>query len=658
MSDDIPPAESKAPASDQSQEHTSDRQTMAADQYHDRPAESKAPVSDQSRAPASDRQTMTADQGQAHANDQYHDRPAEVKTLASDQNQAHANDQQTTTDTQHQPIEQSQGDRGLVQLSDVTPAPAPDVSPPPSLSGGTDFTPEVSDTASDTGGSIYMGTVYYDGVPYNQFADIDGTVYEFPVDQSAIGSTYSPNPLPEVPPTNTSQSSQSTPVPGSDSGEGRVELPETTIYGNVPGSASTDETNLTSTNPYYTDSQLGGMTDPRGASAIGYFPNKSDISSGGTQPNGGNAQQDKSPPISTPATDVSSSPPSVPRLPANIEDLRISLGFGNHEVQEGLRNALEAVNNNAAKDPATYLEVSNSIERLYVRYDYGATGYHYEIDRKLLQSQGYSDGAISTLDKIFQETRFAPQGVQRGDFLIVDAEGNAKLIRNVTEAESDRIQRTENYIHDQRIRQQAAEVLNGLLQGLAGIAQGKQALENLVPPRGGAASGKPKTYEPRIGPYKPDSPKLGGYGPQPLSNNSQENAPKVSTGEIKSELSKEAATRKALSDWAAGVSDGSYVAVAIYDAHGNIGLDIYLAGGNQDLVWHNANIGHIDPAYLPKSAYGTKPFGDSIEPYVTKYIGEYLGQFFQVKSASARGPDLVPRTPQMRFNLSRGESGH
>ena len=54
----------------------------------------------------------------------------------------------------------------------------------------TDFTPEISDVASDTGGSVYTGVVYDNGVAYYQFADISGFTYEIPVD---------PNPQPTQP---------------------------------------------------------------------------------------------------------------------------------------------------------------------------------------------------------------------------------------------------------------------------------------------------------------------------------------------------------------------------------------------------------------------------------------------------------------------------
>jgi hypothetical protein len=144
---------------------------------------------------------------------------------------------------------------------------------------------------------------------------------------------------------------------------------------------------------------------------------------------------------------------------------------------------------------------------------------------------------------------------------------------------------------------------------------------------------------------------MGGLGPQPQPNNRQYTAPQVSAGEIKSEQSRVAAQRVALSKWAAGLPDKSFVARVGYDEHGNISLDIFLAGGNQDLVWHNENIGHIDEANLPKSNYGTDVFGNDIEPFVTQYVGQYLGQFFTVKAPQEGGSDLQPRTPQMRFNL-------
>ncbi|MEU7603604.1 hypothetical protein, partial [Streptomyces sp. NPDC041003] len=67
--------------------------------------------------------------------------------------------------------------------------------------------------------------------------------------------------------------------------------------------------------------------------------------------------------------------------------------------------------------------------------------------------------------------------------------------------------------------------------------------------------------------------------------------------------------------------------------------------------WHNENIGHIAPAELPKMKYGTKEFGDAMEGPLVRYVGQYLGQSFEVKAPSAVGPDFVPQRPRMRFNL-------
>jgi Predicted lipoprotein of unknown function (DUF2380) len=61
------------------------------------------------------------------------------------------------------------------------------------VSAATDFIPDISDTASDTGGSFYVGTVTIDGAEYYQFADVGGFTYEIPVDPKSIGSTYSPD---------------------------------------------------------------------------------------------------------------------------------------------------------------------------------------------------------------------------------------------------------------------------------------------------------------------------------------------------------------------------------------------------------------------------------------------------------------------------------
>jgi hypothetical protein len=76
---------------------------------------------------------------------------------------------------------------GLLAANDVTTpaatAVASDASP--------DFTPQVSDTASDTGGSVYIGTIVDNGVTYYQFADISGTVYEL---RASTDTTPAPAP--------------------------------------------------------------------------------------------------------------------------------------------------------------------------------------------------------------------------------------------------------------------------------------------------------------------------------------------------------------------------------------------------------------------------------------------------------------------------------
>ena len=55
------------------------------------------------------------------------------------------------------------------------------------VSVATEFVPDISDTASDTSGSTYIGTVAINGAEYYQFADIDGTTHKIPVDPKAIG---------------------------------------------------------------------------------------------------------------------------------------------------------------------------------------------------------------------------------------------------------------------------------------------------------------------------------------------------------------------------------------------------------------------------------------------------------------------------------------
>lgn len=172
--------------------------------------------------------------------------------------------------------------------------------------------------------------------------------------------------------------------------------------------------------------------------------------------------------------------------------------------------------------------------------------------------------------------------------------------------------------------------------------------------RASAAPGRAPTYERRTGAYQEPAPRMGGLGPQPLANNSQENLPRrIEGGEVKTLASADDARRIALSDWAANAKDTQYVAAATYDAHGNITLEIFLAGGNQDLVWHNDNIGHVDAADLPRAAYQSGKFGTDIEPHVVRYVGQYLGQYFDVKHGNTTGSDFVPASQKLRFNLLR-----
>ncbi|QEV21088.1 hypothetical protein [Streptomyces alboniger] len=196
-------------------------------------------------------------------------------------------------------------------------------------------------------------------------------------------------------------------------------------------------------------------------------------------------------------------------------------------------------------------------------------------------------------------------------------------------------------------------VVQGIASGIAGMRPGS-ASDGIVKPAPEQRRYEPRpptTYEPRQGAYHPEPPKWGGKGPQGPENNSQLTVPRVVTGEVKTANSIEEGRNKTLTEWAAQHPEKSCVAVVTYDAHGNLGMEVYLAGGNQDLVWRNDNIGHIDPSKLPKEAYQSSAFGTKIEPAVTQYVGEYLGQHFQTKSGSATGPDLVPGQSKMKFNL-------
>ncbi|UJB21397.1 SpvB/TcaC N-terminal domain-containing protein [Lysobacter gummosus] len=197
--------------------------------------------------------------------------------------------------------------------------------------------------------------------------------------------------------------------------------------------------------------------------------------------------------------------------------------------------------------------------------------------------------------------------------------------------------------------------VGGAVGGLAEAAlPAKSESHGLVPPRGGAASKPQRTYAVHpSGAHKPEPLKMGGLGPQPSVNNSQASLPgRVQAGEIKTRASIDDAKHIALGKWGAQLRDRQLVAAATYDADGNISLDIYLAGWNQDLVWHNENIGHIDATNLPKgSEYQSAKFGTDIEPHVVRFIGEYLGQYFDVKHGNKTGNDMPPSGQTLRFNL-------
>ena len=122
----------------------------------------------------------------------------------------------------------------LLAMNDVTTPAANPVASDASgagapVSASDSFTPQISDTASDTGGSAYIGTIVDNGVTYYQFADIDGTVYELRADTDTTPApapagtpptggtgTYSPVPTPPDTPTDVPPPATPTPPPTPD----------------------------------------------------------------------------------------------------------------------------------------------------------------------------------------------------------------------------------------------------------------------------------------------------------------------------------------------------------------------------------------------------------------------------------------------------------
>jgi hypothetical protein len=123
-----------------------------------------------------------------------------------------------------------------------------------------------------------------------------------------------------------------------------------------------------------------------------------------------------------------------------------------------------------------------------------------------------------------------------------------------------------------------------------------------------------------------------------VAPNATLSAPKIAVGEIKSVDSAEAANRQ-LNERIVGDNDN--VAMALYDAQGNVFLTVRKSGGFQDLKFFG-KIGKVPKARLPTAPFGSSEFGNAIEGEVRTIVEKATGQKFRVKGPNEGGADLVP----------------
>jgi hypothetical protein len=122
--------------------------------------------------------------------------------------------------------------------------------------------------------------------------------------------------------------------------------------------------------------------------------------------------------------------------------------------------------------------------------------------------------------------------------------------------------------------------------------------------------------------------------------------------------------RRALSDLGQhhvshGVPDsGGTIAIARYDAQGNVHLKVFDSGDYETVLW-DGPIGKVDVAVLP-GKFGEQgkagiDFGNAIEPLVNERIQKATGQDFFPKHSSTTGPDFMPRQTILPY-VPRGQT--
>ncbi|MEO3850131.1 SpvB/TcaC N-terminal domain-containing protein [Streptomyces sp. B8F3] len=134
---------------------------------------------------------------------------------------------------------------------------------------------------------------------------------------------------------------------------------------------------------------------------------------------------------------------------------------------------LNEVASNAKKDPATFTAVLDIVGAYYVRHEHSKNLVTFDIDTKGMQEAGFSVEDIKELDRVFNETGFAPLGKSADGAWIDDGTGNALLIHDVTSEEADQIQDALLAQHQAQARAQANELIWSLLGAMAGVRREK-----------------------------------------------------------------------------------------------------------------------------------------------------------------------------------------
>lgn len=167
-----------------------------------------------------------------------------------------------------------------------------------------------------------------------------------------------------------------------------------------------------------------------------------------------------------------------------------------------LAEFLRGVASRSEADPATYLAVAHAVAGLY-RGAQGEKGsLDYRIDKDGLLQSGMTAEDIAELDRVLTTTGFAPAGIPVRDWALEDGTGAGWiLVRDKTEREAGRIAHGLEARHQAAVRQQAEELLWGLLYALGGAKRGS-ASAGIVGPRAGAAAGAPWTYASQTGAVK------------------------------------------------------------------------------------------------------------------------------------------------------------